>query len=34
MKALALSPLIGAEVRGVDLETLDDAAFVAVNELF
>ena len=26
MKALALSPLIGAEVRGVDLETLDDAA--------
>lgn len=34
MKAQALSPLIGAEVRGVDLETLDDAAFVAVNELF
>ncbi|AVG43326.1 TauD/TfdA family dioxygenase [Achromobacter insolitus] len=34
MKAIPLSPLIGAAVHGVDLETLDDTAFEDVNQLF
>lgn len=34
MNASPLSALIGAEVRGVDLETLDNAGFDAVNALF
>ncbi len=34
MKANSLGALIGAEVRDVDLETLDETGFDAVNELF
>jgi len=34
MQANPLSDLIGAEVRGVDLETLDAGGFEAVNALF
>lgn len=34
MNASPLSALIGAEVRGVDLEALDNAGFDAVNALF
>ena len=34
MQVTPLSPLIGAAVRGIDLETLDDAGFAAVNDAF
>lgn len=34
MQAIPLSPLIGAAVSGIDLETLNDADFSAVNDLF
>jgi len=34
MQAVALSPLIGAAISGVDLETLGDEGFSRVNELF